>query len=267
MSLIVWWIVSGWLAHSWTSRSPCSQAGSSESLGKVRIGVSFSGLRAARPYLSSNRLDPTDSVTVSPSAGTLGPSTSLSDGGWLTPRSGGVPPDVRNRARPVSVRSRSVSPALSPAVESNAATQVNGCLAAGSGVRIPAWRAPWKGYDGSVDLPVRTGRGGGGVGVGLRAADQHAASQRGARGARYGAPEEVAAAGVHDGTGSFAAVSGSVVLQGDPERTRPTPAPLRWPRRRARARTVTPRRARSTRRSPGAPGSRAGPGRACPAPR
>ena len=119
----------------------------------MRIGVSFSGLLAARPYLSSNRLEPTDSVTVSPSAGTLGPSTSLSDGGWLTPRSGGVPPDVRNRARPVSVRSRSVSPALSPAVESNAATQVNGCLAAGSGVRIPAWRAPWKGYDGSVACP------------------------------------------------------------------------------------------------------------------
>ena len=38
-------------------------------------------------------------------------------------------------------------------MESNAATQVNGCLAAGSGVRIPAWRAPWKGYDGCVTCP------------------------------------------------------------------------------------------------------------------
>jgi hypothetical protein len=153
MSLIAWWIVSGWLAHSWTSRSPCSQAGSSASFGKTRIGVSFSGLRLARPYLPSNRLDPTDSVTVSPSAGTLGPSTSVSDGGWPTPRSGGVPPAVRNRARLVSARSSSVSPVWPPAMQSKAATQVNACLAAGPGVRIPACRAPWNGYDGSAACP------------------------------------------------------------------------------------------------------------------
>ena len=46
---IAWWIVSGWFAHSCSSRSPCSQAASGASLGKVVIGLSLSGLRAARP--------------------------------------------------------------------------------------------------------------------------------------------------------------------------------------------------------------------------
>ena len=74
-----------------------------------------------------------------------GPSTSLSDGGWLTPRLGGVPPVVRNRALVVIVCSRSARAALSCAVESKAATQVNACLADGPGVRMPDWFAPWNG--------------------------------------------------------------------------------------------------------------------------
>jgi hypothetical protein len=93
-------------------------------------------------------------VTVSPSAGTTGPSTSLSAGGWLTPRFGGVPPAVRNRALVVTVCSRPASAALPDAIESKAATQVNGCLADGPGVRMPAWFAPWSGNDASSAGPL-----------------------------------------------------------------------------------------------------------------
>jgi hypothetical protein len=50
--------------------------------------VSLTGLRRARPNRSSNRLEPTLTATVRPSAGISGPSTSLSDGGWRTPRIG-----------------------------------------------------------------------------------------------------------------------------------------------------------------------------------
>jgi hypothetical protein len=88
-------------------------------------------------------------VTVSPSAGTTGPRTSLSDGGWPMPRLGGVPPTVRNRALVVIVWSRSARAALSDAIESKAATQVNACLADGPGVRMPDWLVPWNGYDAS----------------------------------------------------------------------------------------------------------------------
>ena len=42
--------------------------------------MSLTGLRPARPNRSSNRLEPTLTVTVRPSAGISGPSTSLSDG-------------------------------------------------------------------------------------------------------------------------------------------------------------------------------------------
>src|SRR6185437_4989561 len=84
---------------------------------------------------------------VSPSAGTTGPRTSLSAGGWLIPRLGGVPPAVRNRARVVTVCSRSASDALPSAVESKAATQVAACLPDGPGVRMPDWNAAWNGYD------------------------------------------------------------------------------------------------------------------------
>ena len=92
-------------------------------------------------------------------------------------------------------------------------------------------------------LPVRTGRGGGASASAFAPPISTPPASAVPAAPDSGALEEVAAAGVHDGTGSFAAVSGPVVLQGDPERTRPTPAPLRWPRRRARARTVAPRRA------------------------
>src|SRR5487761_879949 len=189
-SLTAWWIVSGWFAQNCTSRSPCSHAGSGESFGNAIIGVSFSGLAAAIPYRSSNSVDPTDTVTVSPSAGTTGPRTSLSDGGWLMPRLGGVPPAVRNRALVVTVWSRPASAALSAVIESKAATQVNACLPDGPGVRTPDWRAPWNGYDASsagAPLPW----------VAARAAGQHAAGQRGACGTCRGALEEIAAVDVH----------------------------------------------------------------------
>ena len=199
-SLIAWWIVSGWLAQNCTSRSPCSHAGSGESFGKAVIGLSFSGLAALIPYRSSNSVDPTDMVTVSPSAGTTGPRTSLSDGGWPMPRLGGVPPAVRNRALVVIVCSRSARAALSDAIESKAATQVNACLADGPGVSMPDWLRPVErvrrllGRRAAalprVGLPPR-------VRVGVRAADQHAAGQRGAGGASRGALEEIAAAEVH----------------------------------------------------------------------
>src|SRR3984893_6258324 len=148
-SLIAWWTVSWWFALNCTSRSPCSHAGSGESFGKAVIGLSFSGLAALIPYRSSNSVDPTDTVTVSPSAGTTGPRMSLSDGGWLTPRLGGVPPLVRNRALVVTVCSRSASAALSAAIESKAATQVDACLPDGPGVSTPDWLVPWNGYDAS----------------------------------------------------------------------------------------------------------------------
>ena len=155
MSLIAWWIVSGWLAQSCSSRSPPSQAGSSESFGKAVIGVSLQRLAAGEPVpVVEQASSPTDSVTVRPSAGTTGPSTSLSDGGWLTPRSGGVPPVVRNRARVVSVCIRSASSALLDAVASNDATQVNACLPDGPGVSTPDWCTPWNGYDASVTGPA-----------------------------------------------------------------------------------------------------------------
>ena len=86
-----------------------------------------------------------DSVTESPSAGTAGPSTPLSAGGCAGPRLAGLPPLVRNRARVVSVRISSASPAFLSASTSNAAKQATACLSAGPGVSTPAWWAPWKG--------------------------------------------------------------------------------------------------------------------------
>jgi hypothetical protein len=127
---------------------PC---GSGESLGNVPIGVSFFGLRARRPKRSSNRLDPMDTVTVSPSAGMAGPRTSLSGGGCPTPRSGGVRPEVRNRARLVSVRIRPARSALLSAMVSKAARHAKACLPAGSGVSTPAWWFPWNGYEPAAD--------------------------------------------------------------------------------------------------------------------
>ena len=84
-------------------------------------------------------------VTVRPSAGTVGPRTSLSDGGWPMPRSGGVPPEVRKRDRSVMTRISSARSDLLAAMESKAAKQENDCLAAGPGVSTPAWWIPWNG--------------------------------------------------------------------------------------------------------------------------
>ena len=86
-------------ALSWTTRSPPTCAGSSSSSGNVRIGVSLPGLPAASPYRSSNRVEPTPTVTVSPSGTTFGPSVPESDGGAPMPTGAGGPPVVRNRAR------------------------------------------------------------------------------------------------------------------------------------------------------------------------
>ena len=61
------------------------------------------------------------------------------------PTGGGVPPAVRNRARSVIVRSRSVSSARPSAVTLNETTTVCRC---GWG-RMPAWCRPWNGTAGS----------------------------------------------------------------------------------------------------------------------
>jgi hypothetical protein len=92
-----------------------------------------------------------DTVTVSPSAGMADPRTSLSGGGRPTPRSGDVPPEVRNRARLVSVRIRPARPALLSAIVSKAAKHAKACLPAGSGVSTPAWWFPWNGYEPAAD--------------------------------------------------------------------------------------------------------------------
>ena len=78
-------------------------------------------------------------------AGADGPSTSLSEGGWPMPRSGGVPPVARNRDLSVSTRIRSARSGWLVVMLSKAAKQANDCLAAGPGVSTPAWWAPWNG--------------------------------------------------------------------------------------------------------------------------
>ncbi len=64
----------------------------------------------------------------------------LSDGGAVVPRSTGVPPAVRKRARSVIALNRSTSPARSVVIASKDAN----IAAAGGGVMIPAWWVPWK---------------------------------------------------------------------------------------------------------------------------
>ena len=83
-------------------------------VGERVIAMRPAGLRVARPYRSSNRVDPTPTVTVRPSGTTVGPSIPESDGGPPIPTCGGTPPVVRKRARAVRVRSRSVSSPGSP---------------------------------------------------------------------------------------------------------------------------------------------------------
>ena len=128
---------------------------------------------------------------MSPSAGTVGPRMSLSDGGWSRPRLGGVPPAVRKRALAVIVCSRLASSSVSSAVESKDATQVNACLLAGPGLSTPDWFLPWNGYDARCGRVAQRGR------VGALTAGEDAADQRGACGAGRGALDELAAAEVH----------------------------------------------------------------------
>ena len=82
---------------------------------------------------------------VSPSAGTVGPSVPLSDGGAPVPRLAGVPPAVRNRARSVSVRSssRELAPVLGDDVERD---EAGGRRRRG---HDPGLVAPWNGTAGS----------------------------------------------------------------------------------------------------------------------
>ncbi|SKT95444.1 Uncharacterised protein [Mycobacteroides abscessus subsp. massiliense] len=76
------------------------------------MGFSLAGLRSASPNRRSNRLEPTATVTVNPSDSTTGPSTALSAGGSPMPKSGGVPPSHRNRARAVSVLNAATTASL-----------------------------------------------------------------------------------------------------------------------------------------------------------
>ncbi len=107
--------------------------------------MSSLGRLPPRPNRSSNSVEPTPTVTVSPSATTVGPSTPESDGGALIPVGGGVPPAVRNLALAVIVRSRSVSSARLSAVTLNETTAV--CRDGGR--PIADWCRPWKGTGGS----------------------------------------------------------------------------------------------------------------------
>ena len=91
-------------------------------------------------------MDPTPTVTVRPSGTTDGPSTPESDGGAPMPTGGGVPPAVRNLARSVIVRNRSVSSARPSAVALNEITAVWRCDCG----RMPAWYLPWNGTGGST---------------------------------------------------------------------------------------------------------------------
>ena len=114
-------------------------------MGNEVIGVRCFGLRAAISNRLSNKVAPNPTVTVSPSAGISGPSVPLSDGGSTGPRSAGMPPWVRNRARAVSVCSSSISSARLAAVTLNDTKQAAG----GGGLAIPACEGPWNGTAGS----------------------------------------------------------------------------------------------------------------------
>ena len=138
MSRSAWITVSALPADSCRIRSPPHCAGSRSSLGNDVIGVRCAGRAAASPYRSSNNVEPTPNVTVSPSGTTVGPRTPESDGGPSIPTGGGVPPAVRNRARSVTVWNRPASSARFAAVAPNETTAV---ARDGAG-RMPAWYFP-----------------------------------------------------------------------------------------------------------------------------
>ena len=100
--------------------------------------MSLTGLRPARPNRSSNRLEPTLTATVRPSAGISGPSTSLSDGGWRTPRIGWRTTGRDEAARSVGLRMRSMNVlAVVPVTMSRGEGRV-GLLVGRRGVSTPA---------------------------------------------------------------------------------------------------------------------------------
>ncbi len=140
--------VSGLPALSCRIRSPPHWAGSRLSFGNDGIGTRCAGRRDASPYRSSNSVEPTPNVTVSPFGVTVGPSTPESDGGPPMPTTGGVPPAVRNRARSVTVWNSSTRSARLCAVALNDTTAV---AVDGLG-RMPAWYLPWNGTAGSSPL-------------------------------------------------------------------------------------------------------------------
>ncbi len=121
-----------------TLRSPWHQAAFRSSSGKDGMAVSRRGLRSVRPYRSSKSEAPTPTVTVSASAGRVGPRVPESAGGAVIPDSRGLPPAVRKRARSVNVRSSSVSSARFSAV----ASKDTNAVARRGGVRMPAWCRP-----------------------------------------------------------------------------------------------------------------------------
>ena len=125
--------------------SPPHRFGLRSSFGNEVIAVRCFGFRSAIPKRPSNSVEPNPTVTVSPSAGTSGPSVPLSDGGSTGPGSAGMPPWVRKRARAVSVFSRSISSPRPAAVTLNETKQAAG----GGGLTIPACHGPWNGIAGS----------------------------------------------------------------------------------------------------------------------
>ena len=100
----------------------------------------LAGLREARPNRSSNRLEPSRQGDGEPVGGDRrAEHVAVRRAAAPTPRSGGVPPAVRNRARSVSVCSSSASSALLAAVDVERGEAGVRLLAGGAGVRIPAW--------------------------------------------------------------------------------------------------------------------------------
>ena len=139
MSRMAWWIVSGWLAHSCSSRSPCSQAGSGESLGKARIGVSFFGLRRGEAVPVVEQAGPDRHGHGQP-VGRDRRAEHVAVGGGLADAEVGRGAAGGEEPGPAGEGLHQAGQ-LGPAagVQSNAAKQANGCLAAGAGVSTPAW--------------------------------------------------------------------------------------------------------------------------------
>ena len=131
-------IVSGVLAQNWIDRSPWQKAGSSASLKKRVMRCRWRGLTSFRPKRSSNIESPSETVMVSASGVTTGPSRPELAGGSLGSSCTSLPPWVRKAMRAVSVRNRRSSSSLSWASTENEASMP----ALGRGVTTPAWCTP-----------------------------------------------------------------------------------------------------------------------------